>query len=109
MGNFPATAYVGATAAAMLASTPSWRRLGWIGVGVTALRLISALVELASNSRWSDEVTIVGFLAFLAWVFAASAMLVWATRRSDALAVAEISPVPHGPRQSSPVAPGNAR
>jgi hypothetical protein len=93
MGNFPATAYVGATAAAMLTSTPSWRRLGWVGVGVTVLRLISALVELASNSRWSDEVTIVGFLAFLAWVFAASAMLVWATRRSDAHAVPETTSI----------------
>lgn len=109
MGNFPATAYVGATAAAMLASTPSWRRLGWIGVGVTALRLGSALVELASNSQRSDDVTVVGFLAFLAWVFAASAMLVWATRRDDALAVAETTSIPRGSRQSSPVAPSNTR
>ena len=76
MGNFPATAYVGATAAAMLASTPSWRRLGWLGVAITALRLVSALDRARLDSHWSDDVSIVGFLAFLGWVFAASAMLV---------------------------------
>ena len=53
MGNFAAAAYVGASAAAMLASTPSWRALGWLGIGITALRLISALVALASSSPWS--------------------------------------------------------
>ena len=82
MGNFAATAYVGASAAAMLASTPSWRRLGRLGLGITALRLISALIELASSSHRSDNVAILGFLAFLAWVFAASVMLVLTMRRS---------------------------
>jgi len=85
MGNFAAAAYVGATAAAMLASAAPWRRLGWLGIGITALRLISALIELASNSPWSDDVSIAGFLAFLAWVFAASVMLVVTLRRSTAL------------------------
>ena len=85
MGNFAAAAYVGASAAAMLASTPSWRPLGWLGIGITALRLISALIELASNSGWSDDISILGFLAFLARVFAASVMLVLTMRRGATL------------------------
>ena len=47
------------------------------------VRLISALIELASNSQWSDAVASVGFLAFLAWVFAASVILVVAMERSS--------------------------
>jgi hypothetical protein len=82
MGNFPAAAFVGATAAAMLAAAPPWRALGWLGIGFFAFRLISALIELASTSHWSDVVAIGGFLAFLAWVFAASAMLVVTMRRA---------------------------
>ena len=85
MGNFAATAYVGASASAMLASAPSWRLLGWLGIGITALRLISAVIELASNAHWSDNVSILGFLAFLAWVFAASVMLVLTMRPSATL------------------------
>jgi hypothetical protein len=76
MGNFPAAAFVGATAAAMLAAAGPWRVLGWLGIGFFAVRLISALIELASTSHWSDVVAIGGFLAFLVWVFTASVMLV---------------------------------
>jgi hypothetical protein len=86
MGNFAAAAFVGATAAAMLASPAPWRLLGWVGTGFTAVRLISALIEIASNSHWSDVVAIAGFLAFLAWVFATSVMLVlvtWPQRSSS--------------------------
>jgi hypothetical protein len=82
MGNFGAAAFVGATAAGMLASAGRWRPLGWLGVGVAAFRVISALIELASNSRWSDVVSIAGFLAFLGWVFAASVVLLLAMRQS---------------------------
>jgi hypothetical protein len=75
MGNFGAAAFVGATAAAMVASTAPRRWLGWLGVGVAAFRVTSAVIELTSNSHWSDVVSIAGFLAFLAWVFAASVAL----------------------------------
>ena len=85
MGNFAATAYVGATTAAILAHDVPWRRLAWLGIAITAFRLISALIELASTSHWSDLVSIAGFLAFLGWVFAASVMLVLAVRRGTAL------------------------
>jgi hypothetical protein len=82
MGNFTAAAFVGATAAAMLASGAPWRSLGWVGIGLAAFRLISALIELASTSQWSDAVAIAGFLTFLAWVFAESVMLMLALRTS---------------------------
>jgi hypothetical protein len=36
MGNFAAAAYVGATAAAMLATATPWRFLGWLGIAVAA-------------------------------------------------------------------------
>jgi len=89
MGNFAAAAYVGATATAMLAAAPSWRRLAWLGIGIATFHLISAVIELASNSHWSDVVSIAGFLAFLAWIFSASVMLVVAMRREAALLTQE--------------------
>jgi hypothetical protein len=85
MGNFVAAAYVGATAAAILAYGAPWRPLAWLGIAVAAFRLTSALIELASTSPWSDTAAIAGFLAFLAWAFAASVMLVVAMRRDTAL------------------------
>ena len=85
MGNFAAAAYVGATAAAILVSGGPWRPLAWLGIAVAAFRLTSALIELTSTSHWSDTVAIAGFLAFLAWGFAASVMLVVALRRGTAL------------------------
>jgi hypothetical protein len=80
MGNFAAAAFVGATAAALLASAAPWRSLGWLGVSAAAFRLASALIELGSDTHWSDVVAIAGFLAFLAWVFIASLALGVATR-----------------------------
>jgi hypothetical protein len=76
MGHVAAAAFIGATAAAMLAAAAPWRVLGWLGIGFFAFRLISAFIKLASTSHWSDVVAIGGFLAFLAWVLAASVMLV---------------------------------
>jgi hypothetical protein len=81
MGNFAAAAYVGATATAILVVAVSWRPLAWLGIAIATFRLISAVIELASNSHWSDVVSIAGFLAFLAWVFSASVWLVVATHR----------------------------
>jgi len=85
MGNFAAAAYIGATAFAFLGSPASRRLLGWLGIVIAAYRLFSAVVELASNSRWSDAVSTAGFLAFLAWVFAASVALAFTGRRATAL------------------------
>jgi hypothetical protein len=85
IGNFAAAAFVGATAAAILASAAPMRRLGWLGIGFATFRLISALIELASDTHWSDAVAIAGFLAFLAWVFVASVALVVRMQRHTAL------------------------
>jgi hypothetical protein len=82
MGNFAAAAFAGATTIALIASAAPWRWLGWLGIAFTAFRLISALIEIASSSHWSDTVAIAGLLTFLAWVFVASVALVAATRRS---------------------------
>jgi hypothetical protein len=84
MGNFAAAAFVGATAAALLESTP-WRALGTLGIGVAAFRLATALIELASSASWSDAMSIAGFLAFLVWVLVASVALAVATQRSRRL------------------------
>ena len=85
MGHFAAAAFVGATAAAMLASGAPWRLLGCLGVGFAGFRLISAVVKIASTSHWSDVVAIAGFLTFLAWVFIASTLMVVEMRRGTAL------------------------
>jgi hypothetical protein len=88
MGNFAAAAFVGATTAAMLASAARWRSLGLAGIAFTATRMISALIELTSKSHWSDIVATAGFLAFVAWVFIASAALVANIRRGSVRAPA---------------------
>ena len=88
LANFTAAAFVGATAAAMLVSAVPWRWLGSIGIGFALVQLISAVIVLASQSHWSDVVGTVVFLAFLAWVFAASVRLVLALRRGEVAAPA---------------------
>ncbi len=88
LANFTAAAFVGATAAAMLVSAVPWRWLGSIGIGFALVQLISAVIVLASQSHWSDVVGTVVFLAFLAWVFAASVRLVLAIRRGEVAAPA---------------------
>ena len=67
-------------------------RLGWAmasaGLARHRSRRISrdqCAAQLTSTSHWSDTVAIAGFLAFLAWGFAASVMLVVALRRGTAL------------------------
>jgi hypothetical protein len=82
MGHVAAAAFIGATAAAMLAVAAPWRVLGLLGIGFFAFRLISAFIKLASTSHWSDVVAIGRFLAFLAWALAASVMLVVTTWRA---------------------------
>ena len=84
MGNFAAAAFVGAATAAIFASGLLPRWLAWAGVAVTAFRLVSALVEVASTEPWSDAVAIAGFLVFLGWVFVASVLFGAAVARRPA-------------------------
>jgi hypothetical protein len=75
LAHFAAAAFVGSTAVAILTSM-KWRWLGWIGLGFTVVRLISAGIVLGSHSHWSDVLGIIVFVGFLAWVFATSVWLV---------------------------------
>ncbi len=82
MAGFANAAFVGATAAALLASASPWRRLGGIGVGLTVVWLINAPLQIFATSDWSDGVGTIVFLSLLAWVFALSSVLVISLRRA---------------------------
>jgi hypothetical protein len=69
-------AFIGATAAALLAAASPWRRLGWVGIGLTLVQLINAPLQIFATSDWSDAVGVVVSLTLLAWVFGLSAALV---------------------------------
>lgn len=94
MAGFANAAFVGATAAALLASATPWRRLGGIGVGLTVVWLINAPLQIFATSDWSDAVGAIVFLSLLAWVFALSVVLLIVLRRSPG----ERSEVPIRPR-----------
>ena len=83
MGNFAAAAFVGATTTAMLAAAAPWRWVGLAGIAFTTARVMSALIELASKSHWSDIVATAGFLSFVAWVLIASVALCANIRRAS--------------------------
>jgi hypothetical protein len=86
LANFMDAAFIGATAAALLTATTPWRRLGWTGVGLAALQLANAPLQIFAGSDWSDAVGAVVFLTLLAWVLGLSAALVVSLRRhADAL------------------------
>jgi hypothetical protein len=82
MVNFSAAAFVGAAAVAMLTATGGKGLIGRIGIGLAALQLANAPLQIMATSHWSDVVGFIVFLAFLAWVVAASASLTAALRRS---------------------------
>jgi hypothetical protein len=81
LAHFTTAAYVASTATAILASSAQGRWLGRIGIGFTVVLLVSAVIVLESQSHWSDVLGAIVFVAFLIWVFAASAWLVLAMRR----------------------------
>ncbi len=79
MGHFAAVAFMAATAAALF-YTPA-RKVAWLGIALAVFRLGTAVLELATNSDWSDAVVALGFLSFLGWTFAASVTLALTLRR----------------------------
>jgi len=79
MGHFAAAAFIAATAAALF-GTPA-RKVAWLGIAIAVFRLGTAVLELATNSDWSDAVVALGFVSFLVWTFAASATLAVTLRR----------------------------
>ena len=82
MAGFADAAFVGATTAALLTSVTPWRRLGGIGVGLTAAYLINAPLQIFATSDWSDGVGAVVFVLLLAWVFVLSVVLLIVLRRA---------------------------
>ena len=81
MGHFAAAAFIAATAAALF-DTPA-RKIAWLGIALAVVRLGTAVLELATNSDWSDAVVALGFLSFVAWAFAASVTLAVTLRRAN--------------------------
>lgn len=93
MANLAATAFIWGISLGMLQSPAPWRRVGWIGVAFVGPWLITALIVLISQSRWSDELGTIVFLVFLGWVFLASVTLVLLVRRG--LSIAPSAPLLH--------------
>jgi len=88
LASFANAAFVGATAVALLSgAVVRWRRLGWVGVGLTVVWLINAPLQIFGTSDWSDAVGAVIFVSLLAWVFALSVILVMSLRSDAATSV----------------------
>jgi hypothetical protein len=91
MAGFADAAFIGATAAALLSAARPSRRLGLIGVVLTAVFLVNAPFQIFAHSDWSDVVGTIVFLSLLAWVFALSVVVVLSLRR-EAAPAANLSP-----------------
>lgn len=91
MANLAATAFIWGLSLGMLRAPAPWRRVGWIGVGFVAAWLTTALIVLVSQSRWSDVLGTIVFLAFLGWVFLVSVSLVLLVRRGLSMAPRALS------------------
>jgi hypothetical protein len=81
MASFANAAFVGATTAALFASELPWRWLGWVGLGLTAVWLVNAPLQIFAASGWAESVGSIVFVSLLAWVFALSIVLVMSLRR----------------------------
>ena len=95
LASFANAAFVGATAVALLSgAVVRWRRLGWVGVGLTVVWLINAPLQIFGTSDWSDAVGAVIFVSLLAWVFALSVILVMSLRSDAATSVPRTPSIP---------------
>jgi hypothetical protein len=74
LATFMNAAFVGATAAALLARQR--RRLGRIGFGLAIIQLVNAPLQIVSTTAWSDAVGALVFASLLAWVFVLSLVLI---------------------------------
>lgn len=80
LANFAAAAFVGAAAAALLIAPGVGHLIGRLGIGLAAVLLVNAPLQILAGSEWSDVVGFLAFVAFLGWVSAASAALVVSMR-----------------------------
>jgi hypothetical protein len=83
VANFMSAAFVGATTIALLATAVPWRWLGRIGVGLTAIHLFNAPLQILTSSDRADLVGAVVFVTLLAWVCGLSVVLVLTRRRRE--------------------------
>jgi hypothetical protein len=88
LAGFTAAAYVSSTAVTILTSAMPQRRLGWIGIALAGIQLLNAPYQIFATSHRSTVIGDVVFLAFIAWVFAASVLLVVAMWRGATRAAA---------------------
>ncbi len=75
MALFMDAAFVGATAAVLFTATVPRRRLGAIGVVLTAVLLLNAPLQIFGTADWTEAVGTVAFLGLLGWVFLLSVAL----------------------------------
>jgi hypothetical protein len=88
MALFMDAAFVGATTAALFTTAVPRRRLGAIGIVLTAVFLINAPLQIFGTANWTDAVGTIVFLGLLAWVFVLSIVLVVSLRQEAAAAPA---------------------
>lgn len=81
MALFMDAAFVGATTAALFTTAVPRRRLGAVGVVLTAVLIVNAPLQIFGTADWTDAVGSVVFLGLLAWVFVLSAVLAVSLRR----------------------------
>ena len=95
LASFADAAFVGATAVALLSGAVlRWRRLGWVGVGLTVVWLVNAPLQIFGHSDWSDVVGVDIFIFLLAWVFALSVILVLSLRSGGTTSVPRTTSTP---------------
>jgi hypothetical protein len=86
MALFMDAAFVGATTAALFIRPDPRRRLGAIGIVLTAVLLLDAPLQIFGTASWTDAVGAVVFVALLAWVFLLSVVLttrLWRARATE--------------------------
>jgi hypothetical protein len=89
MALFMDAAFVGATTAALFTTAVPLRRLGALGIVLTAVFLINAPLQIFGTADWIDAVGTIVFVGLLAWVFVLSIVLVLSLRRHPATAPVE--------------------
>lgn len=84
MASFTAAIFVGAASVALLSTRMIVDWLAWAGGVVVALLIVNAFVQLVGDADSGDVIGTVAFMAFLAWVLAASILLIrWWGRAAE--------------------------
>jgi hypothetical protein len=85
LAGFGGATFVGAASLALLSARMLADWLAWAGGLVVALLVVNAFVQLVGGETASDALGIGSFLAFVAWLVAASTLLSrWSARAAAA-------------------------